>query len=53
MYAVIGNQSFSLLFRADLKEKNDDIKFEQIVTIKQVKELLSVNEEQLLAISNT
>lgn len=50
---MIGNHSFSLLYRADLHDKNEDVKFEQIVTIKQVKELLLVNEKQLLAISNT
>ena len=53
VYAVIGNQSFSCLFKADLQSKADDIRFEQIVTIKQVRELLVVNEKQLLAISNT
>ena len=53
VYALIGNQQFSLLFRADLDSKTDDIKFEQIITIKQVKELLLVNDKQLLAISNT
>jgi hypothetical protein len=53
VYALIGNQQFSLLFRADLDSKVDDIKFEQIITIKQVKELLLVNDKQLLAISNT
>jgi len=53
VYALIGNQQFSLLFRAELDNKADDIKFEQIITIKQVKELLLVNDKQLLAISNT
>jgi hypothetical protein len=34
VYALIGNQQFSLLFRAELDSKVDNIKFEQIITIK-------------------
>jgi hypothetical protein len=50
VYALIGNQQFSLFFRAELDSKSDNIKFEQIITIKQVKELLFVNDKQLVAI---
>jgi hypothetical protein len=54
VYALIGNQAFSLLYRADLTVvSNDDVMFEQIITLKHAKELLPVNDKQLLAISNT
>ena len=35
------------------KKKAEELRFEQIVTIRQVKELLLINDRQLLAISNT
>jgi len=43
-----------LLYRADLTVvSSDDVMFEQIITLKHAKELLPVNDKQLLAISNT
>ena len=53
VYTLVGNQAFALLFRSDLNKLALNVQFEQIVTIKQVRELLVVNEKQLLAISNT
>jgi hypothetical protein len=35
------------------KKKAEELRVEQIVTIRQVKELLLINDRQLLAISNT
>jgi hypothetical protein len=53
VYTLVGNLAFSLLFRSDLIKLAHAVKFEQIVTIKKAKELLLVNDKQLLAISNT
>jgi hypothetical protein len=53
IYFLIGNRSFSLLYCASLREDDLEVALEQIVSIKQPKEVHIIHEKQILAISNT
>jgi hypothetical protein len=56
VFVLICNSQFGLVYFAEIgniKRENMAIDFEQIITIKQAKELVKINKTQLCAISNT